>query len=171
MISGVYAIKSQDGRIYVGQSTDMIKRLSEHLGLLIRGSHNNRSLQNTFIKHGLNGITWTILEQCKKECLDDAEKMHVLTLRKSDHNVSMLKPVSINPAIMREARREKALRDEFSIWLRGRRATLQLDQLDVAIRAGVSRFTVSRIERGHRTHPLVAAAIRRALNKDQSDAS
>ena len=61
--------------------------------------------------------------------------------------------------------------DDLAVWLRGRRAELQLRQLDVAMRAGVSRFTVSRIERGHRTHPLVAAAIRRALEKDQSDAS
>jgi DNA-binding XRE family transcriptional regulator len=61
--------------------------------------------------------------------------------------------------------------DDLAVWLRRRRAELQLRQIDVAVRAGVSRFTVSRIEHGHHTHPLVAAAIRRALGKDQSDAS
>jgi DNA-binding XRE family transcriptional regulator len=59
--------------------------------------------------------------------------------------------------------------DDMAVWLRIRRAELQLRQLDVAVRAGVSRFTVSRIERGHRAHPLVAAAIRRALEEKEHE--
>jgi predicted transcriptional regulator len=60
-------------------------------------------------------------------------------------------------------------RDDLAVWLRRRRADLQLRQLDVAVRAGVSRFTVSRIERGHHVHPLVAAAIRRALEEKEHE--
>jgi DNA-binding XRE family transcriptional regulator len=57
---------------------------------------------------------------------------------------------------------------EFAAWVRSRRAHLRLSQEELGKLAGVSRFTISRIERGYVAHPLVATAVSGALRIDES---
>lgn len=40
-ISGVYAIQSADGRLYIGSSVDVEKRWIEHRSRLRHGKHDN----------------------------------------------------------------------------------------------------------------------------------
>lgn len=66
MQSGIYVITCapEDGRkkFYVGQSCDVPRRISEHLGSLRRGSHYNLGLQASFCQHGASAFSAEFVE-------------------------------------------------------------------------------------------------------------
>lgn len=53
MICGIYSITNQaTGKLYIGSSSDVNRRLKEHFRLLSAGRHKNKKLQHSFLKHG-----------------------------------------------------------------------------------------------------------------------
>ncbi|SJZ50239.1 GIY-YIG nuclease family protein [Clostridium tetani] len=70
---GVYGIEDVAiGNIYVGQSTDIAKRWSNHSAFLKNGEHNYVELQKAYNKD-CNRIKYTILEECTEEMLTERE--------------------------------------------------------------------------------------------------
>lgn len=62
-VSGIYAI-CQGGRIvYVGQSSDMLKRWKSHVYCLRRGTHRNSHLQRIADKHGIGSLSFCVIER------------------------------------------------------------------------------------------------------------
>lgn len=59
---GIYVIVSPSGKIYVGQSKKLRKRLYEHSRLLRRGKHSNSYLQNSYNKYGSEGFFACVIE-------------------------------------------------------------------------------------------------------------
>ena len=54
--SGIYQIKNTvNGKVYIGQSIDTIKRYDAHWNMLKQGKHFNKHLQRAFNKYGNNG--------------------------------------------------------------------------------------------------------------------
>lgn len=59
---GIYLIASPSGKVYVGQSRNLRKRLMEHRRLLNKNQHKNIHLQNSYNKYHGEGFFSIILE-------------------------------------------------------------------------------------------------------------
>ena len=74
MKSGIYAIyNKEDGKIYIGQSVYVNRRISDHKRLLNKGLHKNEYLQRSYTKRP-EQFEFKVLELCEKQELDDKEK-------------------------------------------------------------------------------------------------
>jgi len=65
---GIYILVSPNGKVYVGQSRSLRKRLYEHSRLLRKGTHSNMYLQNSYNKH--KSFDATVVEY-----VDDIDKL------------------------------------------------------------------------------------------------
>ncbi len=64
-IIGIYKIVNKaNGKCYVGQSQNLLKRVAEHFRLLRRGHHTNPRLQHAFNKYGEANFKWEIEATC-----------------------------------------------------------------------------------------------------------
>jgi group I intron endonuclease len=71
---GIYKIKNEiTGDFYIGQTVDIKRRFTDHVGRLRRGIHSNRFLQNVFNKYGEKTLSFCVLLFCEKEELDRYE--------------------------------------------------------------------------------------------------
>ena len=62
--SGIYGIRHDaSGRIYVGSSNNVRKRLNQHLRALVGKRHHSRHLQRAWNKHGQEAFTSILLEK------------------------------------------------------------------------------------------------------------
>ena len=78
MESGIYKITSKlDGRVYIGCSRDINKRIYHHNWLLKNGSHHSNRLQLLYNKHGIDCIEYEIIELCNPEKLFEREEYWV----------------------------------------------------------------------------------------------
>lgn len=79
--SGIYQIKNIiNGKIYIGQSMDVLYRLKRHYKNLINGRHKNRHLQFSFNKYGEENFEYSVLRQVSIELLDLAEMCFIYIL-------------------------------------------------------------------------------------------
>jgi len=70
MESGVYKIVNTiNGKVYIGSSKNVYKRLRTHKKNLKNGNHNNCHLMKSVIKHGLNNFSFEPIEYCEIENL------------------------------------------------------------------------------------------------------
>lgn len=61
---GIYCIKNLiNEKRYIGQSGNILKRWNSHISDLKNGSHRNRLLQSDFDKVGIEGFSFTVLEE------------------------------------------------------------------------------------------------------------
>ena len=64
MTMGIYAIENiENNKVYIGQSKNVEKRLSNHKKLLKNGSHYNIHLQNSFNIYGENKFSFRLIEE------------------------------------------------------------------------------------------------------------
>jgi group I intron endonuclease len=83
--SGVYAILNQiNGKIYVGCSIDLARRLTVHLSDLKAGRHGNRYLQSSYRANGPENFIVLILEFVSDGPLKDAEQRWIDHYRAAD---------------------------------------------------------------------------------------
>ena len=68
-VSGVYAIESTDGRMYIGSSVNIEKRWSEHKSRLRNGRHANQILAGEVASNGLDSLQCRVLIRCAPENL------------------------------------------------------------------------------------------------------
>jgi len=75
---GIYKITNSDtGRVYVGQSKDIIGRWKEHLGDLVKGKHCNKKLLEDFQKTGLESFVAEVICLCSQEELLVLESKYI----------------------------------------------------------------------------------------------
>jgi group I intron endonuclease len=73
-ICGIYKITSPSGKIYIGQSKDIKRRISEHK----RNNHNYQPrLHNSITKYGWNNHKIEIIHLCDESELNDLEKSYI----------------------------------------------------------------------------------------------
>lgn len=71
---GIYAIKNKvNGKIYIGQSTNIENRWYKHKTSLRHNYHGNYHLQCSWNKYGEDSFEFSVLEECAKDKLDERE--------------------------------------------------------------------------------------------------
>lgn len=65
---GIYAIKNNaNGKIYIGQSTNVKDRLWHHKSALKNNRHENSYLQNSYNKYGADCFEFVVIEECEEK--------------------------------------------------------------------------------------------------------
>jgi group I intron endonuclease len=78
LICGIYKIENTiNGKVYIGQSVDVRNRLSAHKRKLKKGTHDNLYLQRAWGKCGSANFTFTIIDECLPNELDEKEIFYI----------------------------------------------------------------------------------------------
>jgi len=72
----IYKIVIKD-KVYIGQTIDITKRISQHKNSLLNNKHRNKYLQNYYNKYGAEEFKWNIIEECNESELDDRERFWI----------------------------------------------------------------------------------------------
>ncbi len=68
---GIYCIINiYNNKIYIGQSSNILKRKKEHFRTLKNGYHKNTHLQRAYNKYGKNNFIFKVLIYCDNDELD-----------------------------------------------------------------------------------------------------
>lgn len=70
---GIYKITSPSGKIYIGQSNNIEKRLKDYLKEYDSMSSQKR-LYNSFLKHGSENHIFEIIEECEFDLINERER-------------------------------------------------------------------------------------------------
>lgn len=74
MVCGIYYIvNKENGKIYIGQSVNVNKRLNRHKSELRRNMHSNDYFQNSWNKYGENAFEFSLHVECDESELDALE--------------------------------------------------------------------------------------------------
>lgn len=73
-ICGIYKITSPTGKIYIGQSRNILCRWRDYMSMRANGQI---KLKRSFVKHGVNNHVFEILEECAISELNRLEKYYV----------------------------------------------------------------------------------------------
>lgn len=98
MVIGIYTIKSvKDNKILVGQSINIVRRLSQHKFHLKNNTHDNRHLQSAYNKYGIDNFQFQILLICEEEHLYSEENYWCNLLNTHNHKFGYnIKPTHPN---------------------------------------------------------------------------
>ena len=76
--SGVYKITNTvNGKIYIGSSIDVERRIRQHTWKLKHGTHKNRHLQYAYNKYGAENFIIEIIEFCEAEKCIEREQFYL----------------------------------------------------------------------------------------------
>jgi len=85
---GIYKITCLvNNKVYIGQSKDIIRRLSHHKTLLKHNKHSNEHLQSAHNKYGLDNFTFETLEECIEDDIDLREVYWINIHNSTDRTV------------------------------------------------------------------------------------
>lgn len=88
--SGIYQIRNLvNGKIYVGSSINLRKRMKDHFRDLRNNRHANQHLQKAYNKYGLDKFIFEVLEYVEKDMLLEREQYYIDTLNvvKEGYNI------------------------------------------------------------------------------------
>lgn len=71
-ISGIYKIVNPKGKVYIGQSVDLYRRLKHYFEP--KSAKNQTMLKNSFQKYGVSNHIFYIIEECDVEKLNEQER-------------------------------------------------------------------------------------------------
>ena len=75
---GIYKYQNKlNGKIYIGQSTDIERRYQQHLWDAEKRPEQGTGIDLAINKYGINNFTFEIIEQCNSEQLDERERFWI----------------------------------------------------------------------------------------------
>lgn len=87
-VVGIYKIENAvNGKVYIGQSTNMARRWVEHRHELKKGIHDNDYLQKSYDKYGTESFLFKIIEECDKDVLCSREQYWIDKYKVSKESV------------------------------------------------------------------------------------
>lgn len=94
--SGIYQIRNLiNGKIYVGSSINLRKRMKDHFRDLRNNRHANQHLQKAYNKYGLDKFVFEVLEYVEKDMLLEREQYYIDTLNVVNEGYNIC-PVAIH---------------------------------------------------------------------------
>lgn len=96
---GIYLLKNREtNTVYIGATSDIRKRVLEHLNDLLNNRHGNSSMQEEFNKYGENAFSFKIVLRCGKDVLNTYEQIILDRYRRYyrvfNKGLSVLTPMS-----------------------------------------------------------------------------
>lgn len=86
---GIYKIQNNiSGKLYIGSSKNIQKRLRSHKSMLRCNNHHSQHLQNSYNKNGVDSFTFCKIENCEPDELLIREQYYFDKLLKADKYVS-----------------------------------------------------------------------------------
>lgn len=85
-ICGIYKITSPSGRIYIGQSVNILDRWRKYK---IRGSIGQVKLHNSFMKYGASNHKFEIIHTCANESLNEFEEYYMNLFKAKDKKIGL----------------------------------------------------------------------------------
>ena len=84
-VAGVYAIRCEkNGRLYIGSSIGIKKRLGQHFSSLSKKKHHNSGLQADYLKYGITSFTYFLVrDNIDESALAASERLAILEYRNS----------------------------------------------------------------------------------------
>lgn len=81
-VSGIYKIENcVNGKVYIGQSEDVERRIKDHRRKLRDHKHYNQHLQRAVDKYGLENFKFDLLEECAVDDLNEKEINYIAQYR------------------------------------------------------------------------------------------
>lgn len=76
--SGIYKIENMvNGKCYIGQAENLHRRINAHINELNGNRHYNTHLQRAWEKYGSDSFTFSVVEECDVEALDEREVYYI----------------------------------------------------------------------------------------------
>lgn len=104
-IIGIYKITSPSGKIYIGQSKNVLFRWRYHYLKLHCSSQ--RHLYNSLVKYGADKHLFEILEECEADELDTLEIKYILEYNSTDKSIGLNHREGGNGRVVSESTRMK----------------------------------------------------------------
>jgi hypothetical protein len=99
-MKGIYVIENtKTKQCYVGQSTNIRKRWNDHIRHLEKGKHHSQKLQKAYNEYGFESFSFSILEVCERDTLNQKESEWILKLDALENGYNM-KPGEIKLTFM-----------------------------------------------------------------------
>lgn len=77
-ICGIYKITNTlDGKVYIGQSVDIVSRFYRHKEMLKGGWHHNEHMLSAYNKYGPDVFKYEVIEECSIDELDEREMFYI----------------------------------------------------------------------------------------------
>lgn len=87
-VGGIYKIENRiNGKVYIGQTSNLHKRKLEHFAALRRGNHCNKHLQFAFNKYGEENFKFEVIETCPPSDRDAREIYWIDTLNATNDKI------------------------------------------------------------------------------------
>ena len=84
-MTGIYVIKNlENGKKYIGQSSDLLFRKKSHFSLLKLKKHRNTHLQSAWNKYGEESFEFCVIEECRQDVLDVREQAWISYYQSTD---------------------------------------------------------------------------------------
>jgi group I intron endonuclease len=110
--SGIYKITQiSTGRVYVGSSVDISKRLKTHSNALKKGIHHNSRIQAAYNETGEGSFIYEVLEVCKIKEMIERENFWIRELNAVEEGFNIA-PESYNTGGVFSKERQKKLAKE-----------------------------------------------------------
>jgi len=85
MSTGIYQIRNRlNGKVYIGRSVNVEKRLSDHRSALRTGRHYSEHMQSAWIKYGEESFELNVIEECDEKLLPTRESHWIRELQAID---------------------------------------------------------------------------------------
>lgn len=95
MNSGIYKIiNSINGKIYIGSSSNLSRRFTQHKSALFKGKHSNKYLQRSWIKHGPQAFFFVVIAVVPVSELIKIENQYLQEI-KPEYNLNIAYPTRL----------------------------------------------------------------------------
>ena len=139
----IYVLENKvNGMKYIGQTKNLSRRKSSHIGKLNKDNHPNAKLQKDWIKYGKKSFAFNVIEYCDKSSADEKEMYYISFFDTVNNGYNISKGGTNGNNFPRKRIKQYDLNGNFiRIWE---------SAAEVSRYYGINRATISRAVKYHR---------------------
>ena len=106
--SGIYKITQvSTGKMYVGSSVDIEKRIKAHFSMLKRGSHFNSKIQQAYDSTDETDFVWEVLEGCRIEDMIEKENFWISSFNATEQGFNIARLSANTGGVLSKEKKKK----------------------------------------------------------------